>query len=424
MPKSALCTAYASDWPLRLWTIQECALATNPVVLCGSSKVDWEQFIMFYVDNYLDYPDGEANVCRWIYRFLGSNFLQQLELCTQMENDSYGPAKVLFLLHFCIMSQHGECSEPLDKVYALYGILGDYFSHLPKIDYTRDKGGLFADFTRLTIQSCEKFWPASDMHWRSEPASGVPSWAQDLTSTSIMVEQHLNSLRVVSIHDGNPSSSLDSKVSMQLVESTSPYAIELKGIAHERIRATTERWPKDGEDASKHTACLVSWINQVAVEQRRAQNDGEGMALALADVIAATEDLPNQEARKKQMLSVLKWIQSFPNTNSAGVDSLPAVGKWAEESKRNKNVSGILNNVRPSDCVLFLTETNCIGITAGYAEQGDTIALLAGSDRPVILRQDEAHWRCIGSSYVHGIMGGEAWPRDRPVEDLESFVLL
>jgi hypothetical protein len=381
--------------------------------------VDWEQFILFYVVNYSDYQDGKATVYRWVYRFLGSNLLQQLELCAQMKNDRYGPAKVLLLLNFCIMSQHGECSEPLDKVYALYGILGDHFSHLPKIDYTRDKGDLFADFTRVTIQSCEKFWPASDMYWRSEPASGVPSWAQDLTSNSISVEQHLNSLRV-SMQQGNFSSSLDSKVSMQ---STSPYAIELKGIAHERIRATTERWPKDGEDDSKHTACLVSWINQVVVEQRRAQNDGEGMALALADVIAATEDLPNQEAIKKQMHSVLKWIQSFPNTNSGGVDSLPSVDKWAEESKRKKNVSGIWNNVRPSDCVLFLTETNCIGITAGYAEDGDTIALLAGSDRPVILRRDMAHWRCIGSSYIHGIMDGEAWPQDRPVEDLESFVL-
>lgn len=90
---------------------------------------------------------------------------------------------------------------------------------------------------------------------------------------------------------------------------------------------------------------------------------------------------------------------------------------------KSKNVLGLMDNVSPSDCVLIFTESR-IRIMAGYAEDGDTVALLAGSDRPVILRQDEGRWRCIGSSYVHGITDGEAWPRDWAVEDIEGFALL
>jgi hypothetical protein len=74
--------------------------------------------------------------------------------------------------------------------------------------------------------------------------------------------------------------------------------------------------------------------------------------------------------------------------------------------------------------VLFVTSTDHFGVSFGPVEKGDTIALLAGSKKPLVLRSDEkGSWRCIGSAYVSGIMKGEAWPSDTPVEELETFQL-
>jgi hypothetical protein len=38
--------------------------------------------------------------------------------------------------------------------------------------------------------------------------------------------------------------------------------------------------------------------------------------------------------------------------------------------------------------------------------------VLSGSNVPFVLRPVEDHYRLIGPCYVHGIMGGEAWPKD------------
>jgi len=60
----------------------------------------------------------------------------------------------------------------------------------------------------------------------------------------------------------------------------------------------------------------------------------------------------------------------------------------------------------------------------GLVEKGNTVAILSGSNKPLILRSDEkGTWRCIGSAYVSGIMKGEAWHPDTPVEELETFKL-
>jgi hypothetical protein len=51
------------------------------------------------------------------------------------------------------------------------------------------------------------------------------------------------------------------------------------------------------------------------------------------------------------------------------------------------------------------------------------VALLAGGLRPVIVRHgDDGHWRYIASARVHGIIKGEAWPTDKDVDELETFV--
>jgi hypothetical protein len=81
-------------------------------------------------------------------------------------------------------------------------------------------------------------------------------------------------------------------------------------------------------------------------------------------------------------------------------------------------------DVDMADWILFSTSSGYLGKTTGYPEQDDTIALLAGSEWPVILRQEGENWRYIGAAYVQGIMNGEAWPRDTNTDDMKTFVLI
>jgi hypothetical protein len=58
--------------------------------------------------------------------------------------------------------------------------------------------------------------------------------------------------------------------------------------------------------------------------------------------------------------------------------------------------------------MLFSTLSGRFGKTFGHIEPDDTIALLAGSDWPVIHRQEGENWRYIGSAFLQGIMNGES----------------
>jgi hypothetical protein len=73
--------------------------------------------------------------------------------------------------------------------------------------------------------------------------------------------------------------------------------------------------------------------------------------------------------------------------------------------------------------VLFKTTTGHLGKATGPLEESDTIALLAGSDYPVILRKAGDDWRYLGPAYILGIMKGEGWPQNANTDDMQTFVL-
>jgi hypothetical protein len=76
---------------------------------------------------------------------------------------------------------------------------------------------------------------------------------------------------------------------------------------------------------------------------------------------------------------------------------------------------------RLTNCTLLSILSGYFGETFGHIERDDTMALLAGSDWLVILRQEGENWRYIGSAYVQAIMN---WPPDTNINDIETLVLV
>jgi hypothetical protein len=57
----------------------------------------------------------------------------------------------------------------------------------------------------------------------------------------------------------------------------------------------------------------------------------------------------------------------------------------------------------------FTTENGYMGLGPRWSRLGDSIALVAGSKVPFIIRETGQHYTLVGPAYVHGIMQGEAW---------------
>jgi hypothetical protein len=72
-----------------------------------------------------------------------------------------------------------------------------------------------------------------------------------------------------------------------------------------------------------------------------------------------------------------------------------------------------------------LLEATLPGTAFHQAMVNDSVALLEGSDDPVVLRPMGDKWTFVGPAFVVGLMDGEAWPdEDNIVEGLQDFILI
>lgn len=81
--------------------------------------------------------------------------------------------------------------------------------------------------------------------------------------------------------------------------------------------------------------------------------------------------------------------------------------------------------IEDNDLTLFLTSNGQLGACyCADMKDGDTIALLSGSDFPMVLRKAdvEGEYRFVGPAYIEDLMDGHAWPENE--EDLQDITLV
>lgn len=100
--------------------------------------------------------------------------------------------------------------------------------------------------------------------------------------------------------------------------------------------------------------------------------------------------------------------------------------QWAREWFSNRDRLELLASLesRAQKTTVFRTVTGHLGVTRGSVKSGDVVALVAGHERPLILRSDEENWRYVAASVVRGIMNGEERPQNANTDDMETFVLV
>ena len=230
--------------------------------MCGDFSVTWEQFFNFlahiplkWVSLYgqLPRPDMQG-LDAWLGRATAG--AEMMESSTETKHDLIVSLTSLSLLN--------DCSDPLDKIYAIYGLLEDNFQHLPIVDYTRDKGGLYENFTRVTIESTEKFWPAS-LSWRKEPVSDLPSWVPDMAPMSDNIDQSREREQRVLLR--SPKAARDSKLNLRTLQTSKTGTLALKARAYTIVKKIVIRWPSQEQPKAEkvlyfHRHILFSWSSE------------------------------------------------------------------------------------------------------------------------------------------------------------------
>jgi hypothetical protein len=65
------------------------------------------------------------------------------------------------------------------------------------------------------------------------------------------------------------------------------------------------------------------------------------------------------------------------------------------------------------DAKIVRSKAGLLAMAPGLCRVGDKIALFKGSKTPFVIRQKGSDWELIGEAYVHGIMYGGAFDRNK-----------
>lgn len=437
---------FKRSWFHRMWTIQEATLALveNVVIYCGEQTLPWISLVLAV--GYLKaskYKWGQWDEAMQLQTHISDLLMNRrysgvhdvLDSTPSRANSYRG------LLQILAWAREKASTEPKDKVFALFGVLKELGIQFPPPDYKKSLEHIYTEAAVASITHDR------NLHVLFEVPSdnrrlGLPSWVPDWSDVGW---KSPDPRKAVIRGRFSPSRSADPKwsfsqdqlrlpLSGKVVDTVDHLGTPLEvgdeiqtgflQIASGQLRLTDLL-----RTMNSAFGVLKSWVN-VSLGYE-GYPTGETVQMALQRTLVADES-PNGETFDA-------WYQIMTATD---VSSLAvAVGRFQQSSQSSPATSGtsikaLLEQtseelrsflsltmgpaseyhfaaIRHSHKKCFLTTTKgYFGTAAGPIQLNDKVALLAGLEMPVILRNVGQGYEYITHVYVQGLMYGEAWPEN------------
>lgn len=419
-----------AEWYSRIWTLQELTLARAVTVQLGDEVMAWHTFIEMLdnlIGNYLRVQDTgwiSLQARRWHARHMALGLFGNVR-GAHATPGRITAAQLVTLLATCVfVSRLQECSDPRDKVYAQYGILSSVIDGLPAIDYIKNVEQVYEDFTRSTIISTRRFWPAAMYHWRVEASSAYPSWVPDMNYTSdVNVNGDIHEDEVSKWTEQSTSPRPVQDIVMDPLWVQSPGTIAIRGIRYATVIAKQDyRWNIRFETCHNTVMILLFWF-RFCIEH--IPEDSQEPFWELEEIFRLGRPLHKRLSFGPTFAWITGWFMECVPVLKEKIPKDQIGTIWGEMFMENEGWKGFLvDSQRLQSSLLFASSMGTFGVTTANVEQGDVIALLTGSNWPVILRPLGGKWRCIGSSHVPAAMKNHSWPPHKGLDNLETFTLI
>ncbi|KAF2866072.1 heterokaryon incompatibility protein-domain-containing protein [Massariosphaeria phaeospora] len=353
-------------WFERLWTVQEIQLANRHATFhCGSDRIQWyhlrralRKCRMVALDSELIFPIPS------LQRIMDlSNFALDLKSTTVDSLLKVGMGRA--------------CSDPRDKIYALMGLFPDalsgkirpQYSSPVKDTYMQAFLGLLRETRRLEHLLPQR--PNSTL---------VNSWLPDWSTPSPTIE--------VGLALGHFFCSGESAAE---VLSLSEQTLEVTGVSHDVIVATSEALPRNPIDAAKVIHDFQSRVTQGSLcATGEPWTDAFIWTLALGvlrERVPESTSIPNVPCAKAVFQELL---------DDANLQCSNSYDAWITQTFHWLAGSRF-----------FITARGYIG--CGAAAVHDKAVVLLGCRLPVLLRAAGPNTHhLVGRCYTHGIMRGKA----------------
>jgi len=138
-------------WWKRLWVVQEAAVASSALLICGSATLDFSDLDQIH-HCIREERSASSNASLTAYLFL-SQAIVQLSI-RKFLNDEFKRTDAMFAklaLHFLEASSRKEVSDPRDRVFGILGLVNRFGQIFPAPDYNKSVGTVFTEAAKAVI---------------------------------------------------------------------------------------------------------------------------------------------------------------------------------------------------------------------------------------------------------------------------------
>ncbi|KAI1656085.1 heterokaryon incompatibility protein-domain-containing protein [Daldinia decipiens] len=404
-----------NPWWARMWTLQEAILPPKACVLWGELSIQWEVLVSAAA-RWVSLPYDPV---MYAYNDALYNILSQVRGFVFAKENRQGPLDTAFRWSF------RNASNPLDKVYGFIGLFPP--GTLPRVrscDYGLSRATLYAMFTADLIECQKSLHPIALRCLRNLPEStpDIPRWALDMGVSHIQFSMTV---------DGND-------CAWYLMSTYDCY---------NACGETTIDWSRFRYDQISNTLELTGYmVDSIVVagpgprsridEPDTSNVSRAGVVRLIQDWYGIAEEFYKSQPRHESTYDTNSFPDSFwkglvgnikvdpelfPEGEATSED-IALAKKFVQTGIKNEIYESIFGNIAHRQ--MIITKTGLLGFGPNHAEVGDQVWILSGGKMPFVLRPSEGQSLStnellfIGSSYIDGIMEGEAIELDKPATDI------
>ncbi|KAI0001387.1 heterokaryon incompatibility protein-domain-containing protein [Xylariaceae sp. FL0662B] len=423
-PIQAMGALLRRPWWSRMWTAQEAILPTETSIICGSVRIPWKTMVDaaenwdYHTTHGCCNPILKAMEKTLAYRTRGmhtseimTEFVREVRSIEEIRNKRARRKEVPFLpvlRHF----GHRKASNPLDKVYALLGLV-DQKSRPCSIAYDRSKRALNQELSIHFLKSPRNPFQALYGTSRSPDPQRHPSWIVDFTRVSGKTWQRLEDYRDELRRTYHAADFKDARI--KVPDGTHPKSISVQGFRVDRVKHATKvcesRNAIDQREFARLCAGIIDFSRRKDLSY---PSDRAGKETYLQDILHRSTSRTVAEAFGRAILGSRCRNHSGNDTFRAlHPQDLESVRDWVS-AKYPTLKDGLMQQVRCSVAgrKFFTTRGGLMGFGPSQMHEGDEVWLIYGDQVPFILRplgksNGQKELGIVGDCYVQGIMEGE-----------------
>ncbi|KAF4436539.1 hypothetical protein F53441_13219 [Fusarium austroafricanum] len=444
-----------SPWWTRVWTVQECILPRNAILVYGPVSVDFLFLIKAFsalADHMLSdccshcFSRSDPGVRMWI-RDLGAELRNIEILRTNQQNGTKTE-----LWDTLAMFRMRKATDNRDKVFGVLGLINSWPGAPVAADYRTTAEIVYC---QIVISSAEETSSLLPLHFPLTKFShpDLPSWVVDWTTPSGLgsqVNTYQFSHRVFTVFKEGRTQTY------HFVPSPDGKVIQVKGRRCDRVAVVSTTVPEGVASGKRNAYC--DWFKMAGLDQDPSRKYTTGVSFFEAfwrclcwNVLLTISDdkQPNfnckasDEVLYERFLSYcLSSPKSIFHTDGLSKEEREAVlrldpkfttaedQKWGMFSTSGYLAEQIINGLTVNT-KMFMTEQGYLGVGPPDTQVGDEVWCLFGGWMPFILRftgntgefaagkTKVPLWKVLGICYLHGIMDGEiANDENVPIETL------